>query len=128
MTTGILPRRLLPQLMLLVVGILLLAVVAHAIHTQREQTTLAATSIENQARALARSLASAAASTMVLDSIDELDELLLRAADYPEVLEIQASDPDGRLLSHFVKKPGAPVARVIDSPATRISPPPISTI
>jgi signal transduction histidine kinase len=127
MTTGILPRRLLPQLMLLVVGILLLAVVAHAIHTQREQTTLAATSIENQARALARSLASAAASTLVLDSIDELDELLLRAADYPEVLEIQASDPDGRLLSHFVKKPGAPVARVIDSPATRISPPPISS-
>ena len=124
MTLSLLPRRLLPQLMLLVVGVLLLAVFAHAIHTQREQTALARSSIENQARALARSLASAAAQPMVLGGIDELDELLQRAADYPEVLEIRAADVDGRLLSHLVGKRGVPPARVIDAPTTRIKPPP----
>lgn len=123
MSRSLLPRRLLPQLMLLVVSVLLLSIFLHALHTQREQTTIARAGSANQASALARSLANAAAPSLLLGNIDELDALLQNATEFPEVLEIQASDSEGRLLSHYVAVAGQRVARIIDPPSARLAPP-----
>ena len=117
------PRRLQAQLMLLTASALVVTIVLHAAYTLSEQTAISRGSIENQANAMARSLAFASADPMVLGSLDTLDELLERSANVPDVLELRIGDAEGRVLSHFRHDPDRGVKRVIDATSARLAPP-----
>jgi len=117
------PRRLMPQLMLLTACALLIAIGLHAIYTLRQQTEVSRLGIEQQARALARNLAVASTNLIVLGSIDGLDDLLQRSANYPDIVELRVADADGRILSHVVHADGR-VRRVFDAAEQRLALPP----
>ncbi len=117
------PRRLQSQLMLLTASALVVTIVLHAAYTLHEQTEISRGSIENQANAMARSLAIASTNPMVLGALDTLDELLERSADFPDVLELRIGDAKGRVLSHFRHDPDRGVKRVIDAISARLAPP-----
>ena len=118
-----LPRRMQPQLMLLISVILLVVIAAHSGFTQRQQVATAQSGIENQANALVKNLAVSVAKPLVLGSLDELDNFLLRSLEFPDVLELLITDPDGRILSHVRRAEGKNKI-VIDAPGTRLPLPP----
>ena len=119
MIRRLLPRRMLHQLMLLTSAALLIAIIAEAAYSLREQGTIARTSIEQQASALARNLAIASAGPLVLGSFDTLDELMGRSIDFPDVIELRLVDAGGKLLSHF-ERTDRRIRQLIDPPGLRL--------
>jgi two-component system, sensor histidine kinase and response regulator len=117
------PRRMLPQLMLITALALLLAIVAHAIFVLQEQTAVARTSIERQSAALARNLAIASAGPLVLGSLDALDDLMVRSADFPDVRQLRIVDPQGLVLVHVTREAGKPARSVFAASPQRLIPP-----
>lgn len=114
-----LPRRMQPQLMLLISAILLVVIAAQSGFTQRQQLATAQKGIENQANALVKNLAVSVAKPLVLGSLDELDNFLLRSMEFPDVLELLITDADGRILSR-VRRAEDKNDIVIDAPNTRL--------
>jgi two-component system, OmpR family, sensor histidine kinase VicK len=114
-----LPRRMQPQLMLLISAILLVVIAAHSGFTQRQQVATAQRGIENQANALVKNLAVSVAKPLVLGSLDELDNFLLRSLEFPDVLELLITDTEGRILSHVRRAEGKNKI-IIDAPGTRL--------
>ena len=108
------------QLMLLTAFALLISIALHAAFTLRQQTEVSRLSIEQQASALARNLAVASTNLIVLGSLDGLDDLLERSADFPDILELRITDAEGRVLSHFVHTEGR-VRRIFDAPGQRLA-------
>ncbi len=117
------PQRMLPQLMLITAVALLLAIVAHATFVLQEQTAAARSSIERQAAALARNLAIASAGPLVLGSLDALDDLLVRSADFPDVRQLRICNPQGLVLLHVTREAGKPPRSVFAASPQRLTPP-----
>ncbi|WP_052473471.1 sensor histidine kinase [Sulfuritalea hydrogenivorans] len=111
-----------PQLALLTAGALLISIGLHAAYMLRQQREVSRLAIERQAGALVSTLAVASANPIVTGSLDALDDLLVRSADFPGILELRIADADGRILSHVTRADGR-VRRVFDPPATRLAPP-----
>jgi two-component system sensor histidine kinase/response regulator len=117
------PRRMLPQLVLITALALLLAIVAHATFVLKEQTSIAQASVERQAAALARNLAISSAGPMVLGSLDALDDLLTRSADFPDVRQLRITSADGVVLSDVVRADGQPPKRTFAASPQRLTVP-----
>jgi signal transduction histidine kinase/CheY-like chemotaxis protein len=117
------PQRMLPQLVLITACALLLAIVAHATFVLQEQTATARASVERQAAALARNLAISSAGPMVVGSLDALDDLLVRSADFPDVRQLRISNPAGLVLTHVVRDAGETPRRVFTASPEQLTPP-----
>ena len=117
------PQRMLPQLMLIAASALLLAIVAHAAFVLQEQTAVARASVERQASALARNLAISSAGPMVVGSLDALDDLLLRSADFPDVRQLRVCNPEGLVLTHVARDAAQPPRSVFAASPQRLTPP-----
>jgi len=63
-----------------------------------------------QALGLARTAALASRYLVIADKLDELEELLLRLAHYPDLIELAALDNDGHVLSDIHVRDGKPFA------------------
>lgn len=96
------PRRLHAQIALL--GALLLAVVIaiHTWYTIQDQAALGSMTLQHQAEALAKNIATTSAAMIVTRRYSEIEELLTRTAGFPDVLRIQVSEANGRVLSDVV--------------------------
>lgn len=124
----LLPRRLYQQLVLVVSLLLLLAIVLLGAYTLVKQTRIARDSHLAQAGALARNLAISSANSILTDSLDVLEELALRSAEFPHVLEIHLVDAQGQVLSHVVKTAAGQSKLRIHPPHTQLAlPPPTSS-
>ncbi len=120
---GLGPQRMLPQLMLITAFALLLAIVAHATFVLQEQTAVAKASVERQAAALARNLAIGSAGPLVLGSLDAIDDLLVRSADFPDVRQLRICNPQGLVLAQVVHDPEKPPRQVFAANQPRLTPP-----
>jgi PAS domain S-box-containing protein len=106
MTSRRSPRRL--QIQVALLGALLLAGVLAAFTAMmiRNQTGAEAAALEDRARTLALNLTADAAEMLAPRRQTAIEELLLRGAEYPEVLAIQALDRDGNVLADVVRDDG----------------------
>lgn len=102
------PHRLHAQIALL--GALLLAgvIAVHTWYTIGDQVTLGSMTLENQAQALSKNIATASAALIVTRRYSEIEELLTRTAEFPDVLRVQVSEPNGRLLADVVSADTGP--------------------
>lgn len=117
------PQRLHHQLVLMVSLSLVVALGLLGGYTASEQSAIALRAYESQASALVRNVAIASSNPLLTDSLDQLEELVLRSADFNEVLSLQVMTPDGRTLSHVARVNGQPPRLVLDTPAQRTSVP-----
>ena len=113
-----LPRHMLTRLTVLTCLVLLGAIVLNAAFTYRVQSDIVRASSEQQALAMARTLAYASVDHLVTNQIDSLDELLLASIDFQDVLELRVSDTEGRVLSHFRRKGRLAPIRIFDASTT----------
>ena len=117
------PKRMLPQLVLITTFALLLAIVSHAAFVLQEQTTVARASVEQQAAALARNLAISSAGPLLLGSLDALDDLLTRSADFPDVRQLRICNAAGMTLAHVAREANQPPRSVFATSPQRLNPP-----
>lgn len=110
------PRKLHHQLVWMVSLGLVLALTLLGGYTASEQAALALRGHEGQARALARNVAIASSNLLLTDSLDQLEELVLRSADFEEIAGLRVIDRSGRSLSHVVRDQGRPPRLVFDPP------------
>jgi two-component system sensor histidine kinase VicK len=110
------PQRLHHQLVLMVSLSLLLALGLLGGYTASEQSAIALRGFESQASALARNVAIASSNPILTDSLDQVEALVLRSADFDEVLSLQVLTPDGHTLSHVARTHGQAPRMVLDSP------------
>ncbi|EHR71681.1 PAS domain S-box [Burkholderiales bacterium JOSHI_001] len=94
------------QLTLFTVGAMLASLSLLAAYTLHEQTRLARTGLEQQAAAVARSIALGSESPLLDERLDTVEELTLRAADFPGVNEVWVMDAHGSTLTHVKRQPG----------------------
>jgi len=115
------PRRLHARISLLGALLFAGAVTAYSWHIVADQTELGTAALENQARALAGNIATSSAGLLVTRRYSELEELLLRSAQFPDVLRIQVAGPQGRVLSDVARTAAGPqpnfAAAVLRPPA-----------
>ena len=119
-----LPRRLGPQLIVLTTLAVLLAIGGHAAWVLREQSARLHDGLEDHARALAQNLAVSSAGPMVQLELDRIEDLLMRAARFPDVTGLRLIDPAGRVLSEVRHTPGAAPERIFDAPDASGNAPP----
>ncbi|MDO8267618.1 MAG: response regulator [Moraxellaceae bacterium] len=81
-----------------------LAVFGYVIY--QKQTTLQEESALAKANIIIRNFASASYRDILLANYDEIRELLLHTAEFPEVRRILVTDNQGRIISDVVHKPG----------------------
>lgn len=94
----LLPRRLDRQVMLLVIFFLLLVMPIFALYEAGKSAERVVASATLQARALAENVAVTSVAHIVIYDFSSTEQLLLRAARFPGVLEIQVTDIDGRVM------------------------------
>jgi two-component system sensor histidine kinase VicK len=97
------PQRLHHQLVLMVSMALLLALGLLGGYTASEQASIALRAHEAQANSMARNVAIASGNPILTDSLDQLEELVLRAADFDEVTSLRVINAEGRTLSHVIR-------------------------
>lgn len=114
------PRRLHHRLVLMVSMSLLLALGLLGGYTASEQSVIAGRGFENQAASLARNVAISSGNAILTDSLDQLEELVLRSADFDDVMDLQVLTPEGRSLSHVQRAEGRGPRIVFDSPQLRV--------
>ena len=119
-----LPRRLGPQLVVLTTLAMLLAIGGHAAWVLREQSDRLASALKDHAQALAQNLAVSSAGPLVQLELDRIEDLLVRAASFPDVTDLRLVDPAGRVLSQVKHVPGAEPERVFNAMATPNDAPP----
>ncbi len=108
----LLPRRLVTQVSLLGALLLTATLVAYSWYTAGKQADFAASSMRQQVQALARNLAAASADYLLASDFASLEQLLVKASDFPEVTRIQVSDVTGELVGDIERGPdGTPVVR-----------------
>ena len=120
------PRHLHHQLVLMVSLALIAALSLLGGYTAREQAHIALASHEGKATSLARQVAIAARNPIVTKSLDQLEEMALRLADTPEVLDLQVLSAAGRPLTHVQRSGDAPQVRY-DPPTHETTTPPSAT-
>ena len=99
------PRHFHHQLLVITAGIVVLALTVLGGYTAHEQATAKQEAAETQARDLARQLAVASASLILTDSLDELEELSVRATELGDTRALRVLDRDGRPLVQVVRPP-----------------------
>lgn len=114
------PRRLHHRLVLMVSLSLLLALGLLGGYTASEQSLIARRGFENQAASLARNVAISSGNAILTDSLDQLEELVLRSADFDDVMGLQVLTPEGRSLSHVQRAAGRGPRIVFDAPELRV--------
>ncbi len=117
------PRRLHHQLVLVVSMALVLALSLLGGYTASEQSAIALRGYESQARSMARNVAIASGNLILTDSLDQLEELVLRSADFDEIAALQVLSADGHVLSHVLRGKGHAPRLVFDKP-THVNPVP----
>ena len=108
------PRTLKHQLVAMVSAVLLLALGALGGYTAHEQSDIARASVDDQVTSLAHSVAVASANLILTDSLDGLEELAMRSANFSELRALQVCDLKGQVLTHVRHAPGQPVRLVFD--------------
>ncbi len=119
-----LPRRLGPQLVVLTTLAMLLAIGGHAAWVLREQSDRLASGLKEHAQALAENLAVSSAGPLVQLELDRIEDLLLRASNFPDVSGLRLIDPKGRVLSQVRHVSGAEPERVFEAAAASENAPP----
>ncbi|WP_290871736.1 ATP-binding protein [Aquabacterium sp.] len=84
-------------------------------YTASEQASIALRAYENQAAALARNVATSGTNLILTDSLDQLEALVLRSADFDEVISVRVIEVGGRALSQVVRPSGQPPRLVFAS-------------
>ena len=115
------PRTLQQQLVGMVSALLLLALGALGGYTTHEQSEIARASVEEQATSLARSVALASANLILTDSLDGLEALAVRSAEFSDLRGLHICDLRGQLLTHVRHAPGEPVRIAFDEAANACS-------
>ena len=113
------PQRLHSQLVLMVSMSLLLALGLLGGYTASEQSSIALRGFESQAASLARSVAISSSNLILTESLDQVETLVLRSADFDEVLSLRVMDPDGVTLSHVARLQGQAPKLIFDLPKQR---------
>ncbi|MDO9235475.1 MAG: ATP-binding protein [Aquabacterium sp.] len=113
------PQRLHSQLVLMVSMSLLLALGLLGGYTASEQSSIALRGFESQAASLARSVAISSSNLILTESLDQVETLVLRSADFDEVLSLRVMDPDGGTLSHVARLRGQAPKLIFDLPKQR---------
>ena len=107
-----LPRRLGPQLVVLTTLAMLLGIGGHAAWVLHDQSQRLVVGLKDHAQALAENLAVSSAGPLVQLELDRIEDLLLRASNFPDVTGLRLIDPTGHVLSQVRHAPGAPPERV----------------
>lgn len=102
----LLPRRLDRQVILFATLLLCLIVPISALYEARESAERVVNSATLQARALAENIAVTSISHIVTLDFSSSEQLLLRAARFPGVIEIQVVDLDGKIITDVINKTG----------------------
>ena len=76
---------------------------------------------------MARSLALSSENPVLNDELDAIEQLLLRAVDFPTVLEIRVLGPHGEGLAHAARTLGGDPRVVFDPPDARLTLPTLQT-
>jgi signal transduction histidine kinase len=124
LATRLLPQRLGRRLQLLVSLGLGLTVSLFGAWTIHEQSALALSSIETEASALARNIALSSENPILTDQLDVIETLLIRAADFPQLLDVRITDAQGESLGHVARSLGGTPRVLFDPPGSRIVLPP----
>lgn len=111
------PQRLHHQLVLMVSMALVLALGLLGGYTASEQADIALQGHEGQAQSMARNVAIASGNLILTDSLDQLEELVLRSADFDEITSLRVINADGRVLSHVTRGKSQAPRLVFDLPA-----------
>ena len=117
----LLPQRLGRRLQLMVSLGLGLTISLFGAWTIHEQSALALSSIETEAAALARNIALSSENPILTDQLDVIETLLMRAADFPQLLEVRITDTQGESVGHVVRSPGGTPRVLFDPPGSRIA-------
>ncbi|MDO9235478.1 MAG: PAS domain-containing sensor histidine kinase [Aquabacterium sp.] len=94
------PRRLHQQLVLIMGALLVLVIAVFGAYTAQSQSDAAAASAQELVNTHASNLASASADLILTDSLDVLEELLRRSANFNSIVDILVVSPDGQTLGH----------------------------
>jgi two-component system sensor histidine kinase VicK len=97
---------------------LLLALGGLGAYTASEQSAIAGHARESMVASLARNMGVASVNLILTDSLDGMEELSLRSADFEDITSLLVLNPKGQALSHVIKLPGQKQKVVIDSPGT----------
>lgn len=103
---SILPRQLVLQIPILVVFLLVVTIVVYTWIAASNQLKITESNIHLLGSTLSKNIAVASADYVLADNYASLEQLLLQAADYPEVQRIQVSDNEGRILSDVIRVEG----------------------
>ncbi len=101
----LLPRRLDRQVMLLVTLLLCLVIPFFASLEAGKSAKRVVDSATRQARALAENIAVTSIAHIITLDFSSSDQLLLRTARFPGVVEIQVIDLEGRIITDVINKP-----------------------
>jgi PAS domain S-box-containing protein len=116
---AMLPLRLNTRLVLLVSCILLATGIASGWITARNQTAALMASMRADSAIMARNLAESCARYLVLQDYAELESILLKATDLPNIQRLQISEPDGAVISEVERGPeGRPQTKTMLARAT----------
>ncbi len=108
----LLPRRLYVQLVFLVSLIVISTIIFFVWFTGQKQSEHAMKSAKQYVQAMGKNLAVSCAGPIISSDYSALETLLLRSAEFPDILEVQVSTPRGDILSDIVHAPGSsPVVR-----------------
>jgi PAS domain S-box-containing protein len=110
----LLPRRLYEQLVFIVSLIVIATIIFFGWFTGEKQSEHAMKSARQYVEAMGKNLAVSCAGPIISSDYSALETLLLRSAEFPDILEIQVSTARGDILSDIVHAPGS-------SPAVRFS-------
>ncbi len=102
----LLPRRLDRQVILFATLLLCLIVPISALYEARESAERVVNSATLQAMALAENIAVTSIAHIVTLDFSSSEQLLLRAARFPGVIEIQVVDLDGKIITDVMNKTG----------------------
>ncbi|MGD8742176.1 MAG: ATP-binding protein [Granulosicoccaceae bacterium] len=107
-------RRLYSQLILLSAVVVAISVFLFTSYTVHEQSTTAREAVTTQSTTLTRNLGNAVGNYIITENLGVIEELIVQAAAYREVMEIHVTDERGVVLSH-VRRTGEQVKVQFDA-------------
>jgi len=115
------PRGLRARLQWLVTAVTLVTVTALGVHTVATESELALDGARHQAGALARSVALGSLNALLTDQLDQIEQTLLREAEYPGVVAIHLLDVRGAIVGHAAGEPAGRARLVFEPPVSRLA-------
>ncbi len=101
----LLPKRLDRQVILLVTLLLCLVIPIFAFHAAKESTKRVVDAATLQSKALAENIAVTSVQHIITRDFASSEQLLLRSARFPSVMEIQITDLEGRIITDVTTQP-----------------------